>query len=108
MRSACRSRALCLDLGKTLPRGLQNGLQAAHRAQLANRDIAVLWIDLNAVAAPPGLFSRDQRCAGSDKRIEHNALAVRTVADGIGDHRHGFYRRMKVQIGAVAAKAVDA
>src|SRR5258707_9691647 len=69
-------------------------------------DIAVGWIYLNAVAPPPGLFRRYQGRARADKGVEHNALAMRAIPDGISHHRHRFYRGMQTQISAVAAKAV--
>jgi hypothetical protein len=61
-----RSRSLGLDFAEALPGSLQDGLQAAHRAQAANGDIAVGRIYLNAVALPPGLFCRDQSRARAD------------------------------------------
>src|SRR3984893_15170043 len=103
-----RSRSLGLDFAEALPGSLQNGLQAAHRAQAATSDIAVGRIYLNAVATAPGLFRRDQSRAGADKCVEHNALAMRAIPEGISHHRHGFYGRMERQISAVAAKAVHA
>src|SRR3984893_12878667 len=103
-----RSRSLGFDFAEALPGSLQNGLQAAHRAQAANGDIAVGRIYLNPVAFPPGLFRRDQSRARADKSIEHNALAMRAIPEGISHHRHGFYGGMQGQISAVAAKAVHA
>src|SRR5258708_27204453 len=103
-----RSRSLGLDFAEALPGSLQDGLQAAHRAQAANGDIAVGRIYLNAVAPASGLFSRDQSRAGADKGVEHNALAMRAIPEGISHHCHGFYGRMQGQISALAAKAVHA
>src|SRR5258708_30859720 len=103
-----RSRPLGLDFAKALPGSLQNGLQAAHRTQAANGDIAVGRIYLNAVAPAPGLFRRDQSRARADKGVEHNALAMRAIPEGIRHHRHGFYGGMQGQISTAAAKAVHA
>src|SRR5260370_6607454 len=103
-----RSRSLGFDFAEALSGSLQNGLQAAHRAQAANGDIAVGRIYLNAVAPAPGLFRRDQSRARADKCVEHNALAMRAIPEGISHHRHGFYGRMQGQISAVFAEAVHA
>src|SRR5260370_2273817 len=103
-----RSRSLGFDFAEALSGSLQNGLQAAHRAQAANGDIAVGRIYLNAVALPPGLFRSDQSRARADKCVEHNALAMRAIPEGISHHRHGLYGRMERQITAVFAQAVHA
>jgi hypothetical protein len=51
---------------------------------------------------------RHQSCAGADERIEHDALAMRTVPDRICHHGNRFYRRMQAKVGSLAAKAVHA
>jgi hypothetical protein len=46
-------------------------LEAVHLIEPANNDIGVVGIDFNAVAPPPGLFSRDQgRTSPGEKRRE--------------------------------------
>src|ERR1019366_3938358 len=55
----CCQRALGLDFAEALSGSLQNGVQAAHSPQAANRDIAILRIDLDTVAAAAGFFRRN-------------------------------------------------
>ena len=67
---------LCLDFGKGVSGGVQNGVQAAYSVQPANRDIAVGWIDLDSIAPASGLLSCDQCRAGAGEGVENYGLPM--------------------------------
>ena len=51
-------------------------------------------IELDAVAAPAGLFGGEQRGAAAGKRIQDNAASLRAIEDGVADQGERFRRRV--------------
>ena len=97
-------RPISLEVREGLSGGLQHGLKAAHIAHAMKDNVTVVRIDLDAVSDPTGFLGRNQCGAGAGKGIQHNALTVRTVSNGIGDQCNGLDRRMQFKIPRLAPK----
>src|SRR6516225_4525688 len=89
---------------------LVTGAVAGTRLPAANGRVDIDRIELQPVAATTCSFGRDDRRAAAEKGIEHDSAAGRTIEDRVGNHRHRFDRRVKLQevaLSAAAGKGID-
>lgn len=93
--------------GKLGPQYVTNGILIAAAVQALpalNDDIAITRVELDRPGGPPALLSDDQRRARTTKGIEHDIAALRAIANGVGYHRHRFYRRVHGELISAAGR----
>jgi hypothetical protein len=100
--------SLCGDVLEFLAGCLKNGLQSAYRTETTQAHIAVKRIELDCKSAPACPLGANESRPRTAKWIEHDALTLRAVSNGVFDHRDRLHGWMKLQVRAGFTEAVDA
>ncbi len=112
--------AFLLDLGEGLAGFCMDCLDLSLGGEPPDDYVTITRIELDAVAAPTGLFGSDQRGAAAGEGIEHDTASLRTIENRVGDQRDRFHggverefripilaetvdARIRPQIGSIAA-----
>src|SRR5829696_264191 len=95
-RSADRSASgpACLHLVERLAGFVEHGVLAREALPAPYGDVDVGRVVLNAVDPAPDLLAGHDRGARAHEGVEHETLARRAVAHGVGDHRNRLHGRV--------------
>src|SRR5713101_8017789 len=92
---SCRDfQPRCFDLLECPPVALQGCVSTTHVLPALDDDVAVLRVDLQAVAGPPVGLGRRQSCTAAEERVIDYFLALCVVQDRTAHQLHRFLRGM--------------
>jgi hypothetical protein len=89
--------AVCHGFERQTRFGMQ-GVAAGKGLPTPDRDVDIAGVDLQGPSMPTDAFGGEQSGAGAGKGVEDDAVALRTVLDGISNQRHRFNGRMGPQV----------
>src|SRR6266566_1971853 len=94
---SCRFSASTLrfGFGKGLARCQQDSVVFRVSFPSSDNAIDIDRIELDEVAAPPGLVGGNQAGPASAEGIKNDATAFRHILDGVGNHGDRLHRRME-------------
>ncbi len=102
-------RAFRLHFGKGLARCGIDCLESECGGQVPHDHIAIAWIELDRVTPPADLLGGNERGAAAGEDNEHDAAALGSIENRIGDECDRLDRRVQGEVRvAVLAEAVDA